>query len=276
VVGAIYGEIISVTAGGAHSCAILDGITECWGRNDVGQLGTGSAGASTGTPTAVVGGHTFAKVSAGGRHTCALDWSGKMWCWGANDFGQLGDSGVSGSSSAAPVAVLGTTIWSDVSAGEDFTCASTNSGDVLGVWCWGRNDRGQVGPLAGDSVSLIPLLAMNGSGETVGTLASGAKFACAAISNGFGVYPPFCWGANDHGQLGRGTTSVSEPTPAVVETGGDAGLSMVVMRAGADFICGEAHDFTERFVCWGRNDKGQFGGGSTGSSSTPIFVQDQY
>lgn len=275
VVGIPHASVSSVSAGGAHSCAILDGETQCWGRNDVGQLGTGVPGASTGTPTTVTGGHTFAMVAAGGRHTCAIDDTGHMWCWGANDFGQLGDSGVSGSASATPVAVFGGKTWTDVSAGKDFTCASTNAPPVIGVFCWGRNDKGQVGPSAADSVSLIPVLAKSGFGVETGSLAAGADFACAPLANSFGEYLTYCWGANDHGQLGRGTVSPFEPVPNIVATSLISSFPALI-RAGSAFACGITRDATERYTCWGRNDRGQFGSGKTGDFPTPIIIQEQY
>jgi alpha-tubulin suppressor-like RCC1 family protein len=86
-----------VDAGHWHTCALdTSGHAFCWGRNKWGELGTGAADRTKRLrPVAVerhhaLAGVTLEQISAGGEHTCALDTSGRAYCWGLNDFGQLG------------------------------------------------------------------------------------------------------------------------------------------------------------------------------------------
>ncbi|HEY8795081.1 MAG TPA: hypothetical protein VIM15_09075, partial [Gemmatimonadaceae bacterium] len=118
-----------ISAGGEHTCGLATGnVALCWGSASAGQLGTGSAiGSTSPVAVAVPSGVTFAVVSAGATHTCALATTGAAFCWGANDRGQLGD-GASGDSALAPVAVAGGLTFTQISAGSQFTCALTQSG----------------------------------------------------------------------------------------------------------------------------------------------------
>jgi alpha-tubulin suppressor-like RCC1 family protein len=150
----------SVTAGGLHACAIeantstTPGAAWCWGSNGFGQLGTGTA--VTGVerdsiPQIVAGGHTFVKIFAGTFHTCALTAAGAAYCWGRNDFGQLGNP----VSAAVPAPTLvGTNVaFRSLSMGELYTCGVTGIPNaVIGpsqspgtIYCWGDNLFGQLG-----------------------------------------------------------------------------------------------------------------------------------
>src|SRR5215207_1325943 len=104
----------SVFAGGAHTCALTaTGAAYCWGRGESGQLGVPSPAASCLTdagpypcskvPVLVAGGLTFRKLAGGGAHTCGLTGDGSAYCWGKNDWGQLGDNSITNRN--APVAV---------------------------------------------------------------------------------------------------------------------------------------------------------------------------
>ncbi len=127
----------AVTAGGAHSCALLgDGSVRCWGNNDDGQI-TGSGDGPT--PHTVPLAKTAKVVSAGRAHTCAILDDGTVWCWGAGRLGQLGNGATL--SSPAPVQVKGLTNATLLSAHDDTTCASLQDGTV---WCWGENPIGEL------------------------------------------------------------------------------------------------------------------------------------
>jgi alpha-tubulin suppressor-like RCC1 family protein len=96
-----------VSAGGDHSCGVtLSGLVAyCWGRDGDGELGDGTSLTNQPRPVKVLGGLTLAQVSAGWSHTCGRTTGGRIWCWGDNAFGQLGDGTVS--DRAAPVQVAG-------------------------------------------------------------------------------------------------------------------------------------------------------------------------
>ena len=131
----------SVSSGGRHTCGItISGETYCWGNNDFGQLGTEAATLEATTPVRFSGALALAHVSAGGRHTCGITTDGETYCWGNNEFGQLGNN--STSNSATPVLVAGGLRFTSVSAGWGQTCGVTDSNEV---YCWGHNHHGQLG-----------------------------------------------------------------------------------------------------------------------------------
>lgn len=132
---------VGITAGDRHTCALLDdGTVSCWGNNSAGQLGVGNTSASP-SPLRVRDLDRVTHITSGpssARHTCALRDDGGLWCWGANDHGQLGD----GSTDTRLVPVLVATDVVSVSAGAASTCAAWRDGSIQ---CWGRNDQGQLG-----------------------------------------------------------------------------------------------------------------------------------
>jgi len=150
----------AIIAGGDHTCALLaGGSVDCWGYNSFGQLGDGiSSGPQTcefgvvrcaKTPVAASGTTSPTAIAAGGDHTCALLAAGRVTCWGANSFGELGDGTRSGPAacngypcSATPVAVSRLTGATAISSGEDHTCALLSGG---GVGCWGEGAYGELG-----------------------------------------------------------------------------------------------------------------------------------
>jgi alpha-tubulin suppressor-like RCC1 family protein len=129
----------SLSAGGAHTCAVdQGGGLWCWGADDRGQLGLGAAGANVDAPAAVALPAAASAVSAGGAHSCASLGDASVWCWGANDSGQLGDGTTV--DRPTPARVVG--VDGAVSAGALHSCASS-AGHV--VSCWGADTSGQLG-----------------------------------------------------------------------------------------------------------------------------------
>src|SRR5690606_19936879 len=89
----VPGTWLDVAAGGNTTCALTTGnAAYCWGDNEYGQVGDGSSNGSFSVPTSVYGGHTFMKIAVGGSHSCAINDSSELWCWGRGVSGQLGDS----------------------------------------------------------------------------------------------------------------------------------------------------------------------------------------
>lgn len=189
-----FNGAVALSAGGAHSCAVLHGLgVKCWGENRYGQLGNGSR-RGTNIPVEVVGlDQDAVVVSAGGWHTCVLDGSGGVRCWGLNYSGQLGDGTRRNRSVPVDVVRLPRRIIT-VSAGSFHTCAVTVEGKVF---CWGHNHQGQLGTETEKDMSVFPV-PVEGLSEPIVSVSAGGWHTCA-IDNGGNTW---CWGYNYSGQLG--------------------------------------------------------------------------
>lgn len=136
---------VAVTAGDTDGCAALEnGEVRCWGWNLSGDLGDGKTQAeqeSSDVPVKVSGITTATTLTAAWRHVCAVLKSGKVECWGDDEFGDLGN-GRSFEPSPTPVAVSGISTATQIAAGYFHTCVVLSSG---GVDCWGENSFGQLG-----------------------------------------------------------------------------------------------------------------------------------
>ncbi|HSM04667.1 MAG TPA: cytochrome c peroxidase [Longimicrobiales bacterium] len=189
-----------VSAGGTHTCALTRvGAVWCWGANDAGQVGTGAPSSGSAVPVAVAPERRFVDVTAGARHTCAVDADGVAWCWGSNERGQLGRS-LLVVASPVPEVVEGPPALRAVGAGDRHTCAATRE---LVAWCWGDNSFGQLGldTTTGDP-SAVPTPVR--TSHRFAEFTAGLGHTCA-IENARG----WCWGANASGQVGNGTTTAN-------------------------------------------------------------------
>jgi alpha-tubulin suppressor-like RCC1 family protein len=129
--------ILSVSSGGEHTCAIAsDNTAHCWGKNDDGRLGLGYINAKQTVPnpvqtTGVLSGKTLTDIQAGSYNTCAVDSTGQVYCWGRDDYGQLGDGAANnGTNVSSPVLVDQTIIGAvqQISLGSSYVCAvNTNA-----------------------------------------------------------------------------------------------------------------------------------------------------
>lgn len=254
-----------VAAGAAFTCAIgSDDKGVCWGANLYNQLGDGTGLTST-TPVAVVKLDPVSEISAGSLHACGLLQVGTVACWGNSDRGQTAADMLVSSTPVVDVPTLsGATA---LSAGNDFTCAI----DGAGLSCWGDNLDGELTETVPVSATTKPSL-LDVSGAT--GVAAGADgdadpndarggHTCALLAGG----KVSCWGNNRHGQLGRGTASEKEPSPAEVP-----GLTGALeVTAGAEITCVRFE--TGAAACFGRNDHGQVGNGQSGEPvSSPVPV----
>lgn len=141
-----------LSTGSQHSCAVsAAGLTHCWGKQSLGQLGTGGSNSYYSTPQ-VVPLLTASAVAAGGGHTCAIGAAGSVYCWGNNGNGQLG---LAGASVKSPTLVPNVANVAEIAAGSLHTCARKADGSV---WCFGESNFGQCGPAAGKG-SKVPIAA---------------------------------------------------------------------------------------------------------------------
>jgi alpha-tubulin suppressor-like RCC1 family protein len=132
---------IDISAGENHTCAVdLSGEAWCWGENDKGQLGDDDPnGSRTPKKVPLEPQVVLVSISASSEHTCGLDSTGSIWCWGNNLYYQLGTDALT--ESLLPVRVLNSG-YSMVESGEFFNCATYSYGQIR---CWGKNSSGQLG-----------------------------------------------------------------------------------------------------------------------------------
>lgn len=183
--------------GVAHSCVLTtDGNPWCGGRNDAGQLGDGTT-TDRSVAVQLQGGLTFRSLVVGGAHTCGITTAGASYCWGRNEAGQLGDGTTT--SRSVPTPVAGGLAFVGLTAGDAHTCGVVASGEA---YCWGANDAGQlgVGALIASASTPQPV----SGGHLFALIAAGARHTCASVVGAISV--AYCWGSNDEGQLGDGTT----------------------------------------------------------------------
>jgi hypothetical protein len=195
-----------------------------------------------------------------GEHQCGIDTGGALFCWGPNDDGQLGNGATTSSETPVPALVTGPisqVVTGFTSSGGDFTCALTSTGEV---YCWGANDRGQLGDGTTDaSLTPAPVLL-----PPVGfrSLASKGGGACAISTGGEG----YCWGENIFGRLGIGSTSAHVVTPTPIA----GGLRWHHLALGDDRSCGV--DQGRQVYCWG-GQPAWLGTGVDTSTVAPLAVQ---
>lgn len=253
-----------------------------------------------GEPQGAGRGVTFASVSAGRLHTCAVTDQRDIYCWGHNEYGALGDSTTSQRST--PVRVHAALAFQSVSAGFDYTCALTTA---AAAYCWGANFNGQLGD--GTTINrLVPVPVEGGlqfreiaAGEahtcavspptaaycwgaplgpdpdggilpiqlrpvrlTLGfaTVSSGYEISCAVSPTG-AVY---CWGQQPPGVVISDTSLLAIASPAPVANG----VSLASVSAGHKHACGLAPD--GHAYCWGRNTSGQLGDSTTTDRLSPV------
>lgn len=243
---------VAITTGYLHTCALLDGGVQCWGDDAAGQLGVESAYPyQRARPVTVPGLSGAQAVSAGSFHSCALS-GGAIWCWGANDDGQLGDG--TKTDRTKPLAVSGLAGVQAIAAGGDHTCALLGGGVVE---CWGDNGYGQLGD--GTETDRRRPVAVSGLPSGVQMIAAGGHHTCALLSGG----AVDCWGRNKYGQLGDGTkTGRSRPVPVTGLPG-----PVQAIAAGANHTCALSGG---QVWCWGENDDGELADGTKTHRSSPV------
>jgi alpha-tubulin suppressor-like RCC1 family protein len=252
-----------ISAGEGTGCAIVSafGTVSCWGYNLFNDVGDGT-NTDRPFPVPVAGLSSIVGLARGDFTTCALRGDGLEWCWGINNLGQVGD----GTTTTRPTPAAVTGLENVIAIGS--TCALVASGDVF---CWGANGWGQIGdgtntnePVPTQVSGLAEVVAIDDGLEYLGM--DGGEGSHCAIRSDASVW---CWGANDFGQLGNGTTAESL-VPAEV-----TGLTgAVAISSGFASRCALKSDGT--IWCWGTNTAGLAGPGSTTASFVPVQVTGIY
>ena len=303
----------AISSGSDHTCAITTTNTAyCWGKNSNGSLGNGTTTNST-TPVAVTmpTGVSFTSIKVGYIFTCALTTTGTAYCWGYSNNGQLGNGTTN--SSTTPVAVTMPTgvSFSAISNGWNVTCALATTGTA---YCWGENQGGQLG-VCDSLIHNVPTLVgfaycppststptqtstrtstptrtatvtrtstrtntltntrtstrtatlVPGSNPWGNFTAITAGYSASCALNSAGK--AYCWGSNQSGALGNGTTTNSNAPVAVTMP---TGVTFASIGAGVMHSC--ALTTTGTVYCWGYNYDGKLGNGTTTDSSIPVAV----
>lgn len=186
----------ALATGLQSTCGLTtSGAAHCWGRNSMGQLGNG-ADISDNTlsflPVPVAGGHTFTSLSLAASHACALESDGKAFCWGNNEYGQLGNN--SRAPSSIPVQVNTTLRFTEIATGAHHTCGLTSNG---AAFCWGNSFSGQLGNGA-LADALVPVKVA--SSKSFVHLVSNGSANCALTA----ASEALCWGSASFGETGGG------------------------------------------------------------------------
>lgn len=244
-----------VSSGNNHNCTVTpSGAAYCWGFNQYGQLGNDTYGSLRSDPVAVSGGLTFRSVSAGANFTCGLATTGAAYCWGSPSFGRLGTnaemdtcvySGVPNDPCMlTPAPVSGGLAFESVSVGFSHACGLTAGG---AAWCWGRNDKGQLGDgTLTDKSAPVAVL----GGLAFRAISGDRQHTCGMTTTG----KAYCWGYNVDGQLGTGDrTPLRNTAPVAVE----GGLTFQSVDAGHHHSCGVT--VNGEAYCWGLNEHGELG-----------------
>jgi alpha-tubulin suppressor-like RCC1 family protein len=244
----------TVSAGNRTTCALATGgAAWCWGLNNEGEVGDGSA-AERDAPTRVAGGWTYTGLAVGVYHACAVRSDGAAVCWGESDAGAVGATtsdtcpgqGTAIPCTMSPVLVSGGLHVTSITAGISHSCAITDTGIAE---CWGNNASGQLGAATSATCatyyfgtvpcSRSPLPVSSSVRFT--SIQAGGNETCALATDG----KAYCWGANDIGQLGVSDTAavVSVPEPVA------GGLTFIAIAVSGQTIC--ALTASGDAYCWG-------------------------
>ncbi len=252
------GKAASVSLGDHHACSLLiDGRVYCWGYNAQGQCGVDDLDGQY-RPVQVQGlADDIVDVKASYRHTCALDSSGNVFCWGYNNAGQLGWGEFNGDSHPVPDQVLG--LGSEavsLGLGTYHSCAILLDGRAQ---CWGHNWYGTLGDgTTTQRIEPADVLNSEGSNSLSGVLKldSGESYSCAMVSSG----KVYCWGKGSEGNLGQADLVNEQKLPVLLDSIDQIVINISVSR---NSTCARSQD---NLFCWGNSNKGELGAGYGGTT----------
>ncbi len=231
----------------------------------------------------MTGDHRFRVIAAGSDHACGIAQDSTAWCWGLNDFAELGASTSFCnqtfrfvSCASAPVRVAGGLRFDSILVGGYATCGLVRSGGAsaapYAAWCWGWNTHGEVGSDTAGAIVRQPALVSGG--RTYAAISLDLFHACGVDGTG----SMFCWGSNTHGQLAADTVRTPRcdhgparnqfcaPTPIVAAIGYFAAS----VSAGSTHTC--LLDQAGRASCSGSNQYGVLGVTGAPGGPTPVAV----
>lgn len=248
---------------GNHACILAsNNAVYCKGQYSSGAAGDYGTNFSAVAQGAIPVGSTITQIADGQEHTCALTGAGVVYCWGANNYRQIGD-GTSTSALNPTLVSQGNipagAVITKLAAGGHATCAVASSGKS---YCWGyRNGTSQSSPLETPQ-GAIP------AGASVREVSPYSNNSCQLMSNS----KVYCWLNNTNGALGNGTNTTS--TTPVVITGGDISPTEMItnLSVGDDYAC--VINSAGVAYCWGENGARQLGLGTTVDVTSPMRVKE--
>jgi uncharacterized repeat protein (TIGR02543 family) len=269
------GEMIEqVNASLSYSIALTtNGRVYAWGGNGGGQLGDGTT-VNKLIPTLIsfTGlevGEKIKHVSSIGNHNLAITTNDRLFAWGRNNAGQLGDGTTVDKYTPTLIPFTGLEVGEtieQISTGGSHSLVLTTNGRV---YAWGWNSEGQLGDGTGDNKLIPTLISFTGLevGETIKQVSGGNAYSHALTTNG----RVYSWGANWNGQLGDGTDLTRVRPTLISFTGLQAGetIEKVFGRSGVHVFVVTTNG---RIYAWGRNAEGQLGSPITIFISTPKFI----
>jgi alpha-tubulin suppressor-like RCC1 family protein len=243
-----------LAAGLAHACGLRsDTSLWCWGQNTDGRVGIGATSTYEAAPVQISSPGTtgWTMVAGGDSHTCGVRTS-RVYCWGSNSSGQLGNGNTT--DQATPTLALGGyTNWSTVDAGLAHSCGLRATG---ALYCWGANSNGQLG--IGSVVDTSTPTVVSGTWSSISV---GSTHTCGIKTAG----TLWCWGNGADGRLGLGSaTQFTSPQQVGVLT------TWTSVAAGGAANCGILA--AGSLWCWGKNTDGQVGQGNTSAYASPTQV----
>jgi len=248
----------SIAGGGSFACGLVaSGGAYCWGRNERGQLGDGTSGADRYRAEPVTGDVRFSGFAALAAtvHACALDQSGRAYCWGNNWRRQLGAGpDVDSLFLPVPTPVAGNHVFEMLAAGPGESCGLTATSDL---YCWGADGSGLRDYSRSNDRGAPELIPTSLRFDTIGV---GSSVTCGLVDG-----TAYCRGWNGNGVLGTGDTiSRATFTPVATE------LRFDQVSVGRVHVC--ALTDTGTAYCWGAGTSGRLGNGSTETKLVPTPV----
>jgi alpha-tubulin suppressor-like RCC1 family protein len=271
-----------VSAGPEHTCAVTtDDRAFCWGLNVFGQFGDGTnqpQDNATSMPVAVAGTLQFRHVSVGTYHSCGVTTANRAYCWGGDQWGQIGDGSSTGNCLYSghylpcrkmPTLVAGGYRFRQIDAGGGGGPGEGGEGGDDGgrtcavatddrAFCWGDGRHGQNG---NGTQSIISSPQLVSGGLHFRNVSAGIYHTCGTTMDDLG----YCWGWNEFGQLGDGTVTKRLRPRAVV-----GGHLFRQVSAGGAHTCGTT--LSSVAYCWGSNSAGELGDGTNNTRLKPRAV----
>jgi prepilin-type N-terminal cleavage/methylation domain-containing protein len=255
----ISSGIQKLSVGHVHTC-IINSANQllCTGFNGAGRLGIGTIDNSLVFVRESLNLSDWKHVSAKDEYSCGVRLGGEGYCWGYNRFGKLGlGAGLINTTQTNPTLISGYN-WDIIQAGDDHTCGIT---DTKELYCWGRNNDGQIGDTSFINRSSPVKIGTNNDWEVIAL----SDYSTCGIRNGGELY---CWGDNNHGEQGSGTTGGNVTSPTLVAGFND--WEYISSSSSRASYCAIRRN--GRLYCWGENIQGALGNGGMSDVSVPTEV----